>query len=179
MVDDDWEDRHDWEPVDLDVTGDPQLDQQFYQSPKQRGGTGFTSQDGERLARSRAERERDAAKRRAERAAVQAQLEAQREEMRQRTAERRGEPAADRLAPHVEQAVQRGAVGRAAGWYRVDVAADGCAQWSKVNQPGDGPWITATTPAPQWQPVQPRPARRWWQRRPVELDQPSPGTQIW
>jgi hypothetical protein len=66
VLDDEWDwDRH--EVVDLDVTGDPQLDVYGYQSPKRRGGTGFTSTDGERLVRSRAQRERDAAKRKADR----------------------------------------------------------------------------------------------------------------
>jgi hypothetical protein len=65
-MDEDWDwDRE--EIVDLDggceATGDPQLDQLGYQSPKQRGGTGFRSTDGDRLARRRAQRERDAAKR--------------------------------------------------------------------------------------------------------------------
>jgi hypothetical protein len=69
MLDHEW----DWdrsEVVDLDVTGDPQLDVFGYQSPKQRGGTGFTSTDGERLARSRSRREQAAAKRKADRQAM-------------------------------------------------------------------------------------------------------------
>jgi hypothetical protein len=183
MVNDGWDwDRDDCEPIDLDgdyATGDPQIDQLGYNSPRRRGEnlTGFTDNGGELRARLRAQAERERAAREQRRREAVAQNLA---ETRQRVTQRQ-QP--DRLAPHVEQAVERGAPGRAAGWYRVDVAADGSAQWSKVDAPGDGhPWITAHTPAPQppqWQPV-PRPARqRWWQRRRPAEPQPSPGTRIW
>ncbi|MGO9692952.1 MAG: hypothetical protein ACLPYO_03860 [Mycobacterium sp.] len=170
MIDDEMDlDRDDIVDLDgCDVTGDPALDQFGYNSPSRRGQnlTGFTSSGGDYLAASREGRARRQAKRAA---------------WRQRLAQRQ-QP--DRPASHVEQAVEQGAPGRAAGWWRVDIAPDGSSQWSKVDTPGDGrPWITAHTPAPQppapqWQ--QPAPARRrWWQRgRPAE-PQPSPGTRIW
>jgi len=161
---DDW----DHEPVDIDgygeATGDPQLDVFGYQSPRQRGGSGFRSTDGERLARSRQDRAEREQRRRAA-------VEQNRAETKQRVAARQ-QP--EWLAPHVEQAVERGAVGRAAGWYRVDIAPDGSARWAKVDAPGNGPWITARTPAPAPQYRAPTP--QW---HPIEQTRPSPGTRIW
>ena len=87
-MDDEWDDLHDGEIVDLDgceATGDPQLDQFGYQSPKRRGGTGFRSTDGDRLAKRRADR----AQREQRRREAVAQNKA---ETRQRVAQRRGEP---------------------------------------------------------------------------------------
>jgi hypothetical protein len=144
---DEWEDLH-GEAVDLDLTGDPVLDQFGYQSPRRKSpqpeSKGWLAQA------------RDGARRQA----VANNL----AETRRRNAERRGEPqpAVDQSTsqmppPHIAQAVERGAPGRAAGWWKVVVAADGSAQWSKVDQPGDGPKIEATTqapPAPQWHPVE-------------------------
>lgn len=173
----DFEDLH-GEPVDLDgcdVTGDPQLDQFGYNSPRRRGQnlTGFTSTDGERLARWRARQDREAAKRKADRAAVQANL----DETRRRNAERRGgtaarQPVMPALPAHVSQAVAEGmAAGRDLGWWRVDVSPDGTAQWTRVDAPGDGPRMTVEQPpapnaVPQWHPVE-------------EQTQPSPGTRVW
>jgi hypothetical protein len=163
-VDDEWDDLHDGEVVDLDgygeATGDPQLDQFGYQSPKQRGGTGFTSTDGERLARVRAQRAEREQRRRAA-------VEQNKAETRQRVAQRSW---AAQPPPHIAAAVEQGAPGRPAGWWKVDISPDGSAQWSKVDQPGDGPWITATTPAP------PAPAPHW---SPIEMTEPSPGTRVW
>jgi hypothetical protein len=187
-MDDEFEWDHDDEIVDLDgceATGDPQLDVLGYQSPSRRGQnlTGFTSSAGDWLARADAQR----AERRQRRAAV-AQNIAEAKQRREARQASRGRgvvslpPQPDRLAPHVEQAVERGAVGRPAGWWRVDIAPDGSAQWAKVDQPGAGPQITAHVPAPatpQWHLVPPPPRRRWWQRRRPEEPQPSPGTRIW
>jgi hypothetical protein len=178
-MDDEWDWDHDGEVVDLDgceATGDPQLDIYGYQSPTRRGQnlTGFTSSNLDWLARSREGRAHRQAKREAQRqaaAARRAPVEANKAETRQPVATRQ-QP--DRLAPHVEQAVEAGAPGREAGWWRVDIAADGSAQWAKVDAPGDGPRITATTPpAPaRWQP----PAPQW---QPVEMTEPSPDTRAW
>jgi hypothetical protein len=178
---DEWDDYDRDEIVDLDggacdVTGNPVLDVDGYQSPSRRGQnlTGFVGSGGDWLARADAQR----AERRARRAAVAQNIAeaTQRREARQAS---RGRglvdppPQPDRLAPHVEQAVEHGAPGRAAGWWRVDIAPDGSAQWAKVDAPGDGPRITATTPpVPQWQP----PAPQW---SPVEMTEPSPGTRVW
>jgi hypothetical protein len=159
-MDDEW----DWdrsEVVDLDVTGDPQLDQFGYQSPR-RDFTPPPSQSFDYLAqyrRDQAERERK------RRAAVTNNL----ADTRRRNAERRGQqpqPVTPALAPHVAQAVERGAVGRQAGWYRVDMTPDGRTTWTPVDQPGDGPQMTVQqSPAPQW--------------HPVELTEPGSGTQVW
>jgi hypothetical protein len=179
-MDDEWDDLHDGEVVDLDgceATGDPQLDQFGYNSPRRRGQnlTGFTSNDGEWVARSRARR---------------AAVEQNKAETRRRNAERSGEPTAvprsvqpspvpstPDLAPHVSQAIAEGmASGRDLGWWRVDVDAYGRAVWTRVDAPGDGPRMTVEqTPAqpvqPQWHSVQ-----RW---APAELTEPSPGTRVW
>jgi hypothetical protein len=85
----DFEDLH-GEPVDLDgcdVTGDPQLDQFGYNSPRRRGQnlSGFRSTDGDRLARVRAQRDEREERRRAA-------VEQNKAETRQRAAQRRGEP---------------------------------------------------------------------------------------
>ena len=168
-MDEDWGDWDHSEIVDLDVTGDPQLDQFGYQSPKQRGGTGFTSHQDEWVARSRAQRQRR------RREGVRQNV----AETRQRVAQRRGEkgvadlphlsqPVRPALPPHVAQAVAQGMPGRDLGWWKVDVTPDGTAVWTRVDAPGDGPTITVEqTPAPQ---------PRW---APVEQTQPSPGTRVW
>jgi hypothetical protein len=187
------DDECDWdgEPVDLDgcdVTGDPQLDVFGYQSPRTRAPRqGFkASPQRDWLAQSR----RDRAEREARRDRQQ-----QREEARRRQSPsshqivawpremdyqpgmgplRAGRvtppvapptPVPD-LAPRAAQAVERDAVGRPAGWYRVDVTLDGRTTWTPVDQPGDGPQMT----------VQQSPAQQW---RPVELTEPRPGTQVW
>ena len=91
-MDEDWDWDRD-EVLDLDgygeATGDPQLDVYGYQSPKQRGGTGFRSTDGDRLARRRAQRERDRAERDQRRRAAVEQNNA---ETKRRVAQRRGQP---------------------------------------------------------------------------------------
>jgi hypothetical protein len=158
-MDDEWDWDRD-EIVDLEITGDPQLDQFGYQSPR-RGFTPPPSQSFDYLAQYRRDREQ---RERRRQAAVQQNL----AETRRRVAERRGQPqpVLPALAPHVVQAVERGAVGRQAGWYRVDVTRDGRATWTPVDQPGDGPQMTVQqSPPPQW--------------HPVELTQPGPGTQVW
>jgi hypothetical protein len=202
MDEDTWDDLHgDVHDLDggwCDATGNPAEDIAGYESPSRRGQnlSGFTSSGGDWLARSREGRQQ----RRARRAAVEANLAETRQRREARRREAAGEsgnmpnsplvePAGELCSrhnsppPHIAAAVERGAVGRAAGWYRVDIKPDGSAQWRPVDQPGDGPWITATTPAPQppaLQPVQPQPApRRWWRRRRPAEPQPSPGTRIW
>jgi hypothetical protein len=188
MVDDEWD--WDGEPIDLDacdVTGDPQLDVFGYQSPRR----DFTQKPVEQydwLAQSRRDR--------AEREARRNRQQQQREEARRRRESppshqivawpremdyrpgmgqlRPGRltppvappPPVPELAPHVAQAVEHGAVGRQAGWYRVDVTPNGRTTWTPVDQPGDGPQMTVQqSPAPQ--------------RHPVELTEPGPGTQVW
>jgi hypothetical protein len=172
MLDEDWDGWDHSEVVDLDVTGDPQLDQFGYQSPR-RNFSPPPSQSFDWLAQAKADYEA----RQRRRAAVQANQ----DETRRRVAERqRGATVAGRpqseareqqLAPRVAQAVERGAQGRAPGWWKVDVTPDGRATWTRVDQPGDnGPRVTVQqTPAPQ-----PRP--QW---HPVELTEPSLGTQVW
>ncbi len=179
-MDEDWD--WDWDP---DVTGDPQLDQFGYQSPRRRGQnlTGFTaSPDRDWLAQAKADR----AQREQRRGAAA--------ETRRRVAQRRGKPVAAQpvpqpapptvapqpvapdLAPHVAQAVAQGMPGRDLGWWRVDVDSTGRAVWQRVAAPGDGPRITVEqTPAPA---AAPQPARWQW-RRPAELTEPDPGTQVW
>jgi hypothetical protein len=66
------------------------------------------------------------------------------------------------LMSQVYTAVSFGA-GSEAGWWRVNIAPNGFARWAKVDAPGDGPWITATTPpAPpaEWSPVESPAVRR-------------------
>ncbi len=184
------EDEWDWdrdEILDLDITGDPQLDQFGYQSPR-RDFTPPPSRSFDYLAQYR----RDQAKReRRRRAAVEQNL----AEMRRRNAERRGQPSHQivewlpemqyqpgmgpqqpgegvtpgrpDLAPHVAQAVAQGMPGRDLGWWRVDVDAYGRATWTRVEQPGpDGPRMTVEQVRTQGS-------------APVELHQPSDGTQVW
>ena len=168
--------------MDLDgceATGDPQLDVYGYQSPRRRGQnlTGFTS-TRRRLVLARADemRAQRQAKREQRRAAVETNKAATRERVEQRRQPDPG-PGSPQPAPHIAQAVERGAVGRPAGWYRVDIAPDGSAQWANVDAPGDGPWITARTPAPAPPaPAPPAPAPQW---QPVEMTEPSPGTRVW
>jgi hypothetical protein len=206
-MDEDW----DWDPdhiVDPDVTGDPQLDQFGYQSPRHVPRTWAHPPASQRdwLAQSR----RDYAERQRKRDRRQRQ----REEARRR---RESPPSHNGIVPFppgmnyqpgigptssqpvnegwsrpdvppqpavaqqpvsqdVAQAVERGSVGRHAGWYRVDVTPDGRTVWTRVDRPGpDGPQMTveqvptgisgsANSPT-QWQPV--------------ELHRPSDGTQVW
>ncbi|HWX98630.1 MAG TPA: hypothetical protein VNY55_01760 [Mycobacterium sp.] len=195
---DDWDWDRD-EIVDLDaceMTGDPQLDVYGYQSPKRRGGTGFTaSPHRDWLAQAKADRAQREQRRRE---AVEANL----AETRRRLAERNivgdrpqskapgivpfepgssyqpgvGPVRQPDLAPHVADAIAQGMPGRDLGWWRVDVDAYGRAVWQRVDAPGDGPRMTVEqTPA---QPVQPqwRPVQRW---APAELTEPSPGTRVW
>jgi hypothetical protein len=188
MDEDDWDDI-----VDLDyggeATGDRQLDELGYRLP--RGATDPMVLHQKQLARDREQR------RNITKAIRDAEIERNRRETRQRNRARRGEPvpaepqpqpvhrhpvvlSGDELPAREALEVIHGAGGRPAGWYRVDVSANG-AQWTKVDQPGDGPRVTASTPTPE--PVQPQPAarRRWWHRRPapVELTEPSPSVQVW
>jgi hypothetical protein len=171
-MDDDWDDLH-GEIVDLDgygeATGDPQLDVYGYQSPKRRGGTGFTSSQPDRdwLAQAKADR---AQRQQRRREAVQQNL----EQTRQRVEQRRGKTVADRpqspqpvqpdLPPHVSAAVAQGMAGRDLGWWKVVVDAYGRAVWTRVDAPGDGPQVT----------VQQSP-----EAHPVELTEPGPGTVVY
>jgi hypothetical protein len=192
------DDDSDWdreEIVDLDggceATGDPQLDVYGYQSPKQRGGTGFTaSPHRDWLAQAKADRAQREQRRRE---AVEANL----AETRRRLAERN--IVADRpqskapgivpfepgssyqpgvgpvrqpdLAPHVADAIAQGMPGRDLGWWRVDVDAYGRAVWQRVDAPGNGPRMTV-----EQTPAQPAPAPQWL---PVEMTEPSPGTRVY
>jgi hypothetical protein len=152
------DDDFDWDrsEMDLDITGDPQLDQFGYQSPRRN----FTpAREGGRDWLAQAKRDR-AERQQRRQAAVEQNL----AETRRRVAERRGQPqpVTPALAPHVAQAVAHGMPGRSLGWWRVDVAPDGTAWWTRVDAPGaDGPQITVEQP------------------QPTEQTEPSPGTQMW
>jgi hypothetical protein len=161
------------EYVDLDcggwdVTGDPALDETGYRSPRQPS----------RTQRNQAQAKRDREQRKViSRAMRDAATELNKAETKRRNAERRGEPVPAKLE------VIHNAAGRQPGWWKVEIGPNG-ARWVKVDQPGDGPRVTASTPTPE--PVQPQPAppavrRRWWRRRPapVEVTEPSPGVQVW
>jgi hypothetical protein len=102
MVEDEWDDWHDRELVDLDggacdVTGDPALDVYGYQSPTRRGQnlTGFTSSHGDYGAASREGRER----RRRQREAWRQRLDAERREREARRPESEQRPAHASVSP--------------------------------------------------------------------------------
>jgi hypothetical protein len=160
--------------VDLDVTGDPQLDQFGYQSPR-RDMSPPPAPERNWLAQFDADMARIDRKRRE---AVRQNL----AETRHRNAERRGQPVRPApvaptppvrpdLPPHVAQEVAQGMPGRDLGWWRVDVDAYGRAWWTKVDVPGPGPRITVE----QTQPV----AALQPQWHPVEMTEPSRGTRVW
>ena len=166
------DDEFEWdrdEVMDLgacDVTGDPQLDQFGYQSPSRRRPnlTGYhPGPERDWLANARAYRAQCEQRRRE---AVADNL----REKKRRIAERRGTDSGTGqpdLAPHVARAVAAGMTQpRDLGWWRIDVDSTGRAVWTKVDAPGDGPRITVEQPAP----------RPW---APVEMTEPSPGTQLW
>jgi hypothetical protein len=157
-------DYDDCEPVDLDVTGDPTVDVQGYESPRHPYATPHVERDWLRQA------DADREQRRQRRRDALAQNKA---ETRQRVEQRPD------LAPHVAAAVAEGMPGRDLGWWRVDVAPDGRAYWTRVDAPGDtGPRMTVEqTPAPA--PAAPQrqsPAPQWHS---MEMTEPSAGTQVW
>jgi len=185
-------DWHDCAPVDLDgdyATGDPALDQTGYQSPRRRGQnlTGFTHTPPDMSWRE-TQRQEAAQRRERRRRAVAQNV----EEARRRTAQRGQSQPIVTFGPgsgyrpgvglvrqpdlphRVRDAIAQGMPGRDLGWWRVDVDGDGRAVWTRVDQPGDGPRITL-----QQTVVQPQPAPRHWRLRPVELTEPSPGTEVW
>jgi hypothetical protein len=143
---------------DFDVTGDPVLDRDGYQSPRRQprqaqwGNPWLATAERERAERHRRRRQRDAA-------------------CREATREAGGEIGAvgnvvlsgDQLLAHQAQAVVSGAPGRQPGWWAVSFDASGAAHWTKVDGPGCGPQVTAHGTAV----------------RPVELTEPGSGTVVY
>jgi hypothetical protein len=211
--------------VDLDVTGDPGLDQQGYQSPSE--PRAMQRHQAEAKRRREERREITQFERDATLARNLKETRLRREQKRRGGAapppqpepQQQPEPVAppqqdrpvayltgDQLPAQQALDIMRTAPGHEPGWHRVDLSPDGWVTWTKVDQPGEGPRVTAygeprTAPyivpfppgsgyqpgiGPIRRPKEPReprePRRRWWQwwRRPGPDDpETSPGTVLY
>jgi hypothetical protein len=211
---DDWDDYCDLDGYGGEATGDRSIDELGYQSPRHLSQT----------QRHQQQLKRDREQQRVITQAIRdATLARNRQETKARNAARRGKPApepeppapqaepklsgrpdsfvppvafltGDELPAEAALATMRQAPGREAGWWRVDMTANG-ATWTKVDQADDDgrPRVVAHGPEPashheaqlstamdNASSVE-RPRRRWWQwRRPQPTDPPtSPGTTLY